>query len=120
MLQFIVVNGGETQARGKFWDNTWNFSITKPFTKSLDYIPDGPDDPNSPLKFTLEPGAEVHGELRYDFLVTKENIEPLQNGTARLYFFARGEYIGEDGSVYPFPLCRMYDRDIAGRLKFFP
>lgn len=113
VIQFVLGNSGQAEAHVKFWDNTYYFNV-RPFKNSFEYIPY----PTS--SYTLVPNAEVNGELRYDFVVTKEKLEALQNDAARLYFFTRGEYQGEDGTVYPLPFCRMYDKDFIGNLIVCP
>jgi hypothetical protein len=109
VVQIVLANSGQTEAHGKIWDNTFFYEIP-PFKSTFNY------QPREPINFSLAPGAEMGGELRYDFIMTKEKLEALQSGKARLYFFSRGEYQGEDGTVYPLPFCRMYDKGIAGNL----
>ena len=113
VIQYVLSNSGLMEAHIKFWDNTYYFD-TQPFKNAFKYTP------YQSSSADLAPTAEVNGELRYDFLVTKEKLEALQSGKAQLYFFSRGEYRGEDGTVYPFQFCRMYDKEMSGNLILCP
>ena len=72
--------------------------------------------------------ASVHGDLKVRVLfrdeavyrLTPEKINAIEDGRARLFFFARGEYKDSLGRVYPWPFCRMYDKDMPGNLIMCP
>lgn len=113
VIQHVLGNSGQTEALVKFWDNSY-YLDGRPFKNTFEYLP------YPPSSYNLAPNAEVNGEFRFDFVVTKENLKALQNDTARLYFFSRGEYRDEDGTIYPFPFCRMYDKDMSGDLIVCP
>lgn len=113
VIEFVLANNGQAEANGKLWDNTFFYEI-QPFKGAFKY------QSSDPVSFSLAPDAVMHGELRFDFIATKEHIEALQSGIARLYFFARGEYRGEDGTIYSLPFCRRYDKDMSSSLILCP
>jgi hypothetical protein len=113
VVQFRLENSGLSEAVVKFWDNTYYFN-NKPFKNAFQYMP------FKSSSIYLAPKATGNGEFRFDFSITEEKLKAIQGGEARLYFFSRGEYKGEDGTVYPFAFCRMYDKDIGGNLIVCP
>ena len=45
--------------------------------------------------------------MRFDFRLTPEKLAALKAGTARLFFFARGEYRDEAGKTYSLPFAEL-------------
>ena len=58
--------------------------------------------------------------MRFDFRLTPEKLAALKAGTARLFFFARGEYRDEAGKTYSLPFAEMYDPHFPGNLIACP
>lgn len=63
------------------------------------------------LHFTIEPQAPKTAVIGWDKIFSAEEIKSLNEGTSKLYFFARGEYSGEGGEKYPLDFRFVYDSE---------
>ena len=110
-LAFGLMNTGDADAVFKIWDRTYFFSVD-PAKTTFEYQPAPPEE----MPVAAIQNAVWRGELRFDFQLTKEKLDALRDGKARLFFYARGEYRDPGGKTYPLPLAEMYDALIPGNL----
>jgi len=112
-VEFILANSGKREAIGFIRDITYFFDID-PLEESYEY------QNSEPLSFSLAPTEEWNGQMRLSFVLSKQKINAIEDGRARLFFFARGEYKDSLGRVYPLPFCRTYDKDMSSNLIMCP
>ena len=113
VIQFVLRNNGTKDAHVTFRDNTYYFNV-KPFKDNFAY------QPYAPTSADIAAGQDINGELRFDWVATKDKLAALESGDAQLLFYARGEYLDDNGKTYPLPFCRMWDKDINGNLILCP
>lgn len=112
-IRFSLKNTGQTSATGSFKDFTYYFSTN-------DEQKEFPYQPSNPLFFSLAPSEEWTGYFIPSFSLTPEKLRSLNEGKARLFLYARGEYRDANGSSYKLPFAQMYNPDVPGRLVISP
>ncbi len=110
-LAFGLMNTGNADAIFRIWDRTYLFSVDLT-ASTFAYQPA----PAQEITVSAIPNAIWRAELRFDFRLTKVTLDALNNGKARLFFYARGEYRDAAGTTYPLPLAEMYDATFPGNL----
>jgi hypothetical protein len=112
-IRFSLKNTGQTLASGSFNDFTYYFSTNE---EQREF----PYQPSKPLVFSLAPSEEWTGYFLPSFSLSPEKLQFLDEGKARLFFYARGEYHDANGNTYKLPFAQMYNPDVPGRLVISP
>lgn len=110
-LAFGLMNTGDADAIFKIWDRTYFFSVN-PAETTFAFQPA----PSEEMAVSAIPNAVWRAELRFDLRLTKDKLEALRHGKARLFFYARAEYRDTVGKTYPLNLAEMYDAAFPGNL----
>ncbi len=110
-ISFGLMNVGDIDAVVTIRDHTYFFS-TDPQQTVFAYI----SAPAEEMLIRAIPNAIWHAEMRFDFRLSREKLEILGSGKARLFFYARGEYRDTTGQSYPLPFAEMYDAILPGNL----
>lgn len=110
-IAFGLMNTGEADATVTLKDRTYYFS-TNPEQTVFKYQPA----PAEEIPVSAIPNAIWRAEMRFNFRLTREKLDALKSGKARLFFYARGEYRDATGEVYPLPFAEMYDPVFSGNL----
>jgi hypothetical protein len=113
IIIFTVSNSGSREAYITIKDATGQFEVA-PFRDSWEY------NPGEQVTFTLAPTAMHVGRIEFPVTLTEEQIKALDDGRARLLFFAWGEYRDEAGQTYPLSFCQLYDKESLYRLTVCP
>jgi hypothetical protein len=66
------------------------------------------------IPFSIAPTGGTTIRFCPDFVLTDEFIQSVKDGKMIVFFYARGEYKGSKGRVYPLPFCMQYDNDMPG------
>ena len=112
-IRFSLKNTGQTSATGSFKDFTYYFSTNNEQEEF-------PYQPSNPIFFSLAPSEEWTGYFFPSFSLTPDKLQSLDEGEARLFLYARGEYHDVKGSSYKLPFAQMYNPDVPGRLVISP
>jgi hypothetical protein len=110
-VAFGIINYGQKDAIFRLWDRTYFFA-TDPSQTVFAYQQTLPEE----VRVAAIPNAVWHGEMRFNFQLNQDRIQALNSGAARLFFFARGEYIDEGGDAQRLPFSAMYDGLFPGKL----
>ena len=112
-IRFALKNTGQTHATGSFTDFTYYFS-TQPDQREFAY------QSSDAVSFSLAPSEQWSGYFLPSFVLSPEKLQALNEGKARLFFYARGEYRDANGKTYKLPFAQMYHSEVAGRLAVCP
>jgi len=112
VLTFLIENTGPVEVTGYFKDATCRFSdfVDERF---LTYMR------SDSGKFRLAPLEK--STIQWPFvapILDEYQIKMLNENTATLYLFARGEYSDEAGNKYPITYCRQYSTAFPNHLVF--
>lgn len=111
---FEIKNSGQSQAEGSLKDLTYFFSVN-PEQLEFAYRK------AAPMKFSLAPGEVLQSYFSPNFVLTREKLQALTTGAARLFFYARGEYRNGNGTTtYPLTFARIYNPTIPSLLAMPP
>lgn len=110
---FDLKNTGQTEAIGSMYDFTYYFS-TDPRQQEFAY------QKSQRTSFRLAPNEQWRGHFLPAFLLSNEKLKALNQGKARLFIYARGEYSDGAGNTYDLPFSRMYHPVVAGFLSVAP
>ncbi len=114
VIEFDLQNIGATEASVTIRNSTCQFvQDLKP--PNLQY-----QIGTSMFRTTVAPTQIVTGRVNFNPLIlTDDMIKELNDDRARLYFYARGEYVDTpSGRKYPLPFCYVYNREMASHLIF--
>ena len=112
-VNYEIKNTGQVQGEGVLKDFTYTLSVD-PKQREFAY------QHAEPMRFKLAPGESLEGHFTPTFTMTPEKLQALNHGTARLFFFMRGEYRDDAGTVYPLSFAAIYNPTISGLLAIPP
>ena len=112
-VRFTVKNTGQSEVAGFLKDFTYLFSVN-PEQKEFKFGEAGTQ------SFSLAPSEIWNGFFFTGFIMKPEKLAALNSGSARLFFFARGEYKNATGKAYPLTFARMYHPAMPGNLAICP
>ena len=110
---FDLKNTGQGEAVGSLREFTYYFSTHAEQREFAYQHSEG-------SSFSLAPSEQWRGHFLPPFVLTKEKLEALNSGSARLFVYARGEYRDASGKVFSLSFARVYHPSVAGHLSIPP
>ena len=110
-ISYGLVNTGNADATVTLRDSTFYFS-TNPVQTVFKYQPNLAEE----VQVSAIPNAVWRGEMRFNFQLTRDKLEALNSGKARLFFYAHVVCQDVTGKIYRIPFAEMYDPWFPGNL----
>jgi hypothetical protein len=110
VIDLELTNSGPVAAVCHFRDMTFFFNLA-PFMTVLEY-----QHTSKPVTYNLSPTSRVYIHPHFPFPATKERLDAITEGRARLYFYGRGEYRDDLGRTFPLLFCFIYSENVPGKL----